>query len=177
MQLKVEIKRLKELLAAFETAPKATKDAMRKALKQSLIAVQRRARREHSFRSRTTALEDSINYEIVSQWPPVGRVWLDNSAGVVSSDKFRLTADTSYGVFVHEGTRPHGIAPVKKKALRWQSGDGRFNFFAKHVWHPGTKPDPFIYKAAENETANINDIFDRHINKALGELSRWKGRI
>lgn len=169
MQLKVEIKRLKELLAAFETAPKATKDAMRKALKQSLIAVQRRARREHNFRSRTGALERSVNYEITSEWPPVGRVWLDNSAGISAWG-------VPYGVFVHEGTRPHRITPVKKKTLRWLSGNGRFFYFSKRVWHPGTKPDPFIYKAAENETANINDIFDRRINKALEDLSQ-RGRI
>ena len=132
MELRVEIKKLKEVMAAIETAPVTMKREMRLALRESLIAVQRRARLEHNFRTRTGALEKSINYEIMSEWPPIGRVWLDNSAGVNHAG-WRLNADTSYGVYVHEGTRAHDIFPRKKKVLRFVGKGGFVNSGVKRI--------------------------------------------
>lgn len=59
--------------------------------------------------------------------------------------KITITSDTPYSVFVHEGTRPHIIRPVRKQVLKFQVG-GR-NVFTKEVNHPGTKPRPFLLKA------------------------------
>ena len=59
--------------------------------------------------------------------------------------KITITSDMPYSVFVHEGTRPHIIRPVRKQVLKFQVG-GR-NVFTKEVRHPGTKPKPFLRKA------------------------------
>lgn len=62
-------------------------------------------------------------------------------------------------VFVHFGTRPHPIDPVKKKALRWVS-NGNF-VFAKHVNHPGYKGDPFLYDAVRETMTRLDQYAQR----------------
>lgn len=52
---------------------------------------------------------------------------------------------TSYSLFVHEGTGPHDIYPVKAQALAFQVGGE--TVFAAHVHHPGTKAIPFLRDA------------------------------
>ena len=59
--------------------------------------------------------------------------------------KITITSDTPYSSFVHEGTRPHIIRPVRKQVLKFQVG-GR-TVFTKEVNHPGTKARPFLRKA------------------------------
>lgn len=70
----------------------------------------------------TAMLKNSIWYEI------------DNGDIVISMK--------NYGMYVEFGTLAHVIEPVNKKALSWKSDGGRV--FAKRVFHPGTKPQPFI---------------------------------
>lgn len=47
--------------------------------------------------------------------------------------------------FVMNGTKRHDILPVKAKVLRFKIGNTVV--YAKRVDHPGTKPNPFLYKA------------------------------
>lgn len=158
MDIRVEIINLQRLIAAYERAPAVIKQEMKLALRVALRDVQRRARSEHRFRSRTGNLERSVKTEIVSDWPPKGRVVLDPAIARTESGK-------SYGVFVHDGTPPHDIRPRFKKSLRWANGSEFV--FARSVKHPGTKPDPFLYDAGENERANINATFNRYTERAL----------
>ena len=67
-----------------------------------------------------------------------------------------------YAIFVHFGTKKHTIAPKNKKAPRWV--DGTITRFAKSVKHPGYKGDPFLYNAAKEEFAKIDEIFRRITN-------------
>jgi len=158
MEIKVEIKRLNDLIRAFERAPDEVKREMQLALRVALRDVQRRARAEHRFRTRTGNLERSITTKVLSDWPVRGLVALDPAV--------TRTADgRSYGVMVHDGTRAHTIRPRFKRSLRWP--DNSEFIFARRVRHPGTKPDPFLYKAAENERANINATFERYTLRAL----------
>jgi hypothetical protein len=52
-----------------------------------------------------------------------------------------------YAAAVHDGSAPHIIKARKKKALRFVM-DGEV-VFAKSVRHPGTRPRPFLAKAAQ----------------------------
>lgn len=54
-------------------------------------------------------------------------------------------ATADYALYVHEGSRPHLIRPVKAQALRFQVG-GR-TVFARLVRHPGVRPRPFLRNA------------------------------
>lgn len=68
-----------------------------------------------------------------------------------------------YARFVHDGTKPHAIFPRNKKALRWSSG-GVFHF-AKGVRHPGTKPDKWMDRAAQQAPV----IFRAEIERLLAQ--------
>lgn len=60
-------------------------------------------------------------------------------------DRGVIGTNLKYAEAVHEGTRPHRIAPIRKKALMWKG--------AKHpvraVNHPGTKPNKFLERTRE----------------------------
>jgi len=76
-----------------------------------------------------------------------------------------VTVGASYGVFVASGTRPHLIRPVRARALRFVV-DGEV-VFSTLVHHPGTKPNPFVQRAADCVQAMMPEIFD----------AVWKGEV
>lgn len=135
---------------AMQSYPAQTREAIRRSLMEAATLVQERARREHRFRTRTGMLERSIAVKLE---PTNARVFLDRNVA-------------RYSGWVHEGTAPHMIFPNKRKALRWVGPNGFV--FAKKVRHPGTKPDQFLYKALDNSRAEIQAIFDRHIQRVTG---------
>lgn len=63
-----------------------------------------------------------------------------------------------YAPFVIFGTRPHRIAPKKKKVLRW-AGGGAFKF-AKFVNHPGYIGDNYMQRAADDSIRQFRAIVD-----------------
>lgn len=56
-----------------------------------------------------------------------------------------VMVDHPAAFFVMNGTKRHDIRPVRAKALRFKIGNTVV--YAKYVDHPGTKPNPFLYKA------------------------------
>lgn len=55
--------------------------------------------------------------------------------------------NTSYAVYVHEGTRPHRIQARKAKTLQFKIGSQ--TFYRTAVNHPGTKGNPWLLRALE----------------------------
>lgn len=94
--------------------------------------------------------------------------------GPIGSTTAQVYASASYAAAVEQGSRPHVIRPVRRKALRWGTGARRLTGtptkaavragqvqFAKVVHHPGTKPHPFLMPAAEKalkDTALVGEI-------------------
>jgi hypothetical protein len=91
----------------------------------SMIAdhVVNEARRTTLFRDRTGMLRRSILRGPVAGSFASGTLAVDTKAGI----------GMNYGVFVHDGTRPHVI--------------GGGVIFARSVRHPGTQPRPFMQEA------------------------------
>lgn len=58
-----------------------------------------------------------------------------------------ITIEAEHWHFVEYGTRPHIIRPRSKRALWWPDADHP----VKSVYHPGTKPQPFIRPAATRQ--------------------------
>ena len=52
-----------------------------------------------------------------------------------------------YAIFIELGTKAHIIRPKNKKALFWKGASHP----VKEVKHPGTKPNPVLTRAAEEE--------------------------
>lgn len=124
------------------------------AVRESAIAVQEYAQDNHKYVSRTGALERAIREKVMH--------------GGMRAKIYLASNEAPYAVFVHEGSRPHYIFPRHRKALRWVHGN-QFAF-AKRVYHPGYKGDPFLYNALDAQMPVIEDIFNRRVDKALIEI-------
>ena len=75
----------------------------------------------------------------------------------VSTSSMEIGATAPHAIFVHQGTRPHEILPVRAKALRF-NWRGKIVFF-RRVWHPGTKPNPFVKRTTDKLVKFIHDTF------------------
>lgn len=54
----------------------------------------------------------------------------------------RVGTNVSYGLIIHNGSRPHVIRPRNASVLAWQGPNGMI--FARSVMHPGFKANPFL---------------------------------
>lgn len=69
--------------------------------------------------------------------------------------RMRVGADSPIAWFVHQGTTPHSIDPVRAKALRFRSRKSGQVVFAGHVNHPGTRPQPWLWRALQEIVRGI----------------------
>lgn len=141
-----------KLVRAFEKAPEKTRRMVRVELKAAAEGIKDRASTEHRYKRKSGTLErDGL----------VARV--EDNVAIIA-----LNPRVPYGVYVHEGTKPHIILPSRKRVLRWS--DGNQYFFAKKVNHPGTKPDQFLYNAANKERPLIESRFNNALAKLVRDL-------
>ena len=63
----------------------------------------------------------------------------------------------AYAVFVEKGTAPHEIRPVNASVLAFEAA-GRM-VFTTIVKHPGSKPNPFMERAAEDTRSKAEAVF------------------
>lgn len=152
MDLRLEFD-AENLIKAFEKAPKRTLRELRRGLKESCSAVQLAAKRKHRFKARTGALNRAVRYYVDDE-ELEGLVYLDDIAA-------------PYAYFVHAGTEPHDIFPNTRKALRFRRKYARHFTFAKHVKHPGTQEDEFLYNAADAKRGLVRYLFYRRTQAAL----------
>jgi HK97 gp10 family phage protein len=68
-----------------------------------------------------------------------------------------------YSIYVEYGTKPHLILPRYARALRFETEDGIV--FAKKVYHPGSAPNPFVRRAAEDTIHNAGQIISEVISE------------
>ena len=68
-----------------------------------------------------------------------------------------IQALAPHAVYVVKGTRPHEIRPVNSSVLAFQVA-GRM-VFTPIVRHPGTKPNPFMQRAAEDARSKVDEVF------------------
>ena len=62
-----------------------------------------------------------------------------------------------YAAYIIKGTAPHEIRPVNASVLAFEVG-GKL-VFTPIVRHPGTKPNPFLEKAAEDARSKVAEVF------------------
>lgn len=141
-----------ELIAALHNMRDGYHGTLETAMKISLRDVQEYARAHHRFITRTGEAERSIERSGIRHIP-------GGIEGEVGTTR-RIT------IYLHQGTRPHVIVPRNKLALRWVSG-GKF-VFSQRVHHPGTRPDEFIFQAAEQLRPAIESRFDAAIRELIG---------
>lgn len=57
---------------------------------------------------------------------------------------YAVSAGTSYGYYVHEGTGPSPRWPDSRKVMHFHGGRDGANLFRDFVMHPGTPAQPFL---------------------------------
>lgn len=124
-------------------------------MERSVSKLHNYATTHHRFVSRTGTLERAVQSEVTDGG---FRCVVSLNEGVAG-----------YGPCVHEGSRAHVIRPRNKRVLRWP-GKGGF-VFSKISHHPGYKGDPFLYDALDDNSAEIDKIFDEEIENAINQLA------
>ena len=76
---------------------------------------------------------------------------LDGALAALRSAYAVVGTDLPYARMVHDGTRPHDIAPVGEKALAWP---GAAHPVAR-VHHPGYKGNPFLTGALADKAPEV----------------------
>lgn len=88
-------------------------------------------------------------------------------SGMASRYSGFVEVGAKYGVYVHEGTRPHVIRPrIKRVLANTRTGQ----FFGRLVRHPGTKAQPFLKDAVDASQQFIDDTFAQALDKTLGRV-------
>ncbi len=73
----------------------------------------------------------------------------------------------NYAMFVHEGTAPHDIVPINKKALFWQGAAHP----VKRVHHPGARPNPFMPRIIQNAKSDIDALLQKGLDQLTGAIA------
>lgn len=155
MNLRLEVD-ASSVLRAFAKAPEATRRHLRIAVQAAAEEVKDQAQKVHRFTSRTDKLISTVSTEMEAGDAAKARVFLDPAYPVAS--------------MIHQGTKAHAIFPKNKKLLRWVNPAGRFTS-SKGVWHPGTKPDPFLYDALRAKEERIQALMTNAVQTALREAT------
>ena len=152
----IQIKDFDKIRSAFAKKPAKMVKELGVAIEKVLIRVNNSAMREAPVNKQSGGgnLRQSIKYMMTGQ--ASGRVEVSGSGG----------APHPYAIFVHEGTRPHVIRVAVKKTL---ANKRMGQMFGKVVHHPGTKANPFLQRAVDNESEFINQIFDEAVAKTLAD--------
>lgn len=152
MDVRLSLHGVDRLLDAYSRAPAMVGRTMRNAVEESLELVKREAETTHRFQTRTGRLGKSVE-----------KAMTGNASGVV----FLNEAVAPHAAAIHDGSRPHVILPRNKKLLRWAS-NGRF-IRALKVNHPGTRPDPFLHRAADSMAPMVQTRLELGVEEALSE--------
>lgn len=155
MKVNVELVNAGKFKTLLNQSPLVFTKAMSRATDRSIKVIQRNAMREAPVNKQRGGgnLRQSIRSRMLSR------------------TRGEVEVGAKYGVFVHEGTRPHIIRTSKKRVLaNRRSGQ----FFGKVVRHPGTKANPFMERAVDNSNRQINKEFNNAVSRALSEITTKK---
>jgi hypothetical protein len=148
ININVKIDGLDKLNRALIRAPAEVINQMSTAVKKSVLIIQNVAMREAPVNKQTGGgtLRQNIKGRMITKL-----------SGVVESL-------APYSIFVHEGTRPHDIRPIKARGLaNKRTGE----YFGKLVHHPGTRANPYFARAAEKAQGKINEYFSAGMKKIV----------
>ena len=148
VEIKVTITGLDDFANGIRMAPQETVKQLSLAIQKSIDVIHRNAMVEAPVNKQTGGgtLRQNIKGRMITKL-----------SGVVESL-------APYSIFVHEGTRPHDIRPIKARGLaNKRTGE----YFGKLVHHPGTRANPYFARAAEKAQGKINEYFSAGMKKIV----------
>ena len=75
----------------------------------------------------------------------------------VGDGEATIQALASHAIYVVKGTAPHEIRPMNASVLAFETGGGMV--FTRLVRHPGTRPNPFMQRAADEARSKVEETF------------------
>lgn len=148
MPYEIKIEHLDELREAFKRSPKIVGSALEKATKDSgklILATEK---------SEVPIKTGQLRRSITLDYRPI-------SVSIYPSVKYALP--------VHDGQEPHTIVPLTKKVLRFKVG-GKW-VYARRVYHPGTKGNPFVERTVARSEGGVNSYFDSALDQIINQLT------
>ena len=172
-EFEVSIPNLDAIKDAFRRYPAIAEPIYQRALSATQAVFAQNTHRLNPVPYKTGNLLQSFRYRILrlqASWGPTAK----------------------YAPFVEYGTAPHAIMPKTKPFLAWPSGGtsgqyvesksgkryyksgaaGSYHFSRRGVWHPGTKPNPFMGAIAEKSEPRIMELFGEAGDLVLQEIGR-----
>lgn len=128
------IEGIDELATAWGTGTNLVRSSVSRGVMLGVKEGAEEARRRHTFKNRTGALEKSVE----------GKAFGWVGGGVKYEGEIR--AGARHASFVENPTKPHVIVVRRAKWLHWEEPQGDHHF-AKRVRHPGTRGQPFMHLA------------------------------
>lgn len=144
----LKIQNLAEIKRVFEKAPAKMAIEINGAIKRILTKLESTTKKEAPVNKRSGGgnLRQSITTKMTGL-----------ASGV-------LQVKANYAAAVHEGTRPH-IIRIREKRVLADKRAGQI--FGTVVQHPGTRANPFIQRAIDQEQSFINSEFLKAVENAL----------
>ena len=148
IEIRVTIQNADEIREAFRQAPLKIISNLNKAVNRIIIKVENSAKRNAPVNKSFGGgnLRQSIRSQMTGQMQGM------------------VLVGAEYGIYVHEGTRPHVITIVNKKVL---ANKRTGQIFGVRVNHPGTKAQPFLQQAIDENMGFINDEFEKVVDNIL----------
>lgn len=150
-EITIKIPNTDRLVDAFKAAPRVAEDNLSVAIERIIFKLQARAMREAPVNKQSGGgtLRQSI------------------AAGMVSRLVGRILVGAPYAIYVHEGTRPHVIQAIRAKVL---ANRRTGQIFGTRVNHPGTRPNPFLQRAADQSESEIIQEFEAVAERTFSSI-------
>lgn len=152
LAINVKIEGLDKIERAFSEAPARTVDEISKAIKKSVLTIERNAKREAP----------------VNKGPGGGTLRQNIKSRMITNMTGEVEAKAPYSLYVHEGTRPHLIRVIRARVLATQARKAPgwpvvsrkgYAIFGTKVKHPGTKSNPFLARGVEKSVKDMEKFF------------------
>ena len=148
MEIRVTIQNADEIREAFRQAPLKIIENINKAVNRIIIKVENSAKR----------------FAPVNKSYGGGNLRQSIRSQMTGKMQGMVLVGAEYGIYVHEGTRPHEIRVVTKKVL---ANKRTGQIFGTLVRHPGTKAQPFLQQAIDENKGFIETEFEKVVENIL----------
>jgi HK97 gp10 family phage protein len=145
-EISIEIKNLPEIKAAFKQSPAVMVKNLDTAIRKTIFKIESRAVKNAPVK--TGRLRASVYTTFAPMQGEIG-------------------FNANYAEFVHDGTEPHLIFPKSRQALFWKGASHP----VKSVMHPGTRANPFLRKAVDDSSNDVDDYFAQAVQDALDTIA------
>jgi len=148
MDIKIKVKNLNEIRAKFKVAPFKMSVELNSAVSRVITKLESKTKKEAPVNKQSGGgnLRQSIR------------------SSMIGLARGRIEVGAHYGIYVHEGTRPHTIRIVNKKVL---ANKRTGQIFGRVVRHPGTQPNPFLKRAVEKNQSFIDREFLNAVKRVI----------